>query len=172
MRDRFETTSILAFFTRPDRPRSVFIARTTRSSGIDLGSLSLGLAYRWYPPDPGGGPVQVLASRMCYADSLVKLLRFFRPPSPLLYREGLYSHTSYGRGAGVGRGLGVGADLGVGVGFGVAVAVSVGVAVAVAVAVTVAVGLGVDVGVGVGSCTSNDPMSIRPFTTRSKAAPR
>ena len=55
---------------------------------------------------------------------------------------------SYGRGARVGRGLGVGATLGVGVSLGVEV--------------------GVGVGVGVISCTSNDPMSMRPFFTRSK----
>ena len=103
----------------------------------------------------------------------------------------------YGLGGGVGRGLGVGANLGVGdglavdVGVGdtvaVAVAVAVGVdvavgeAVVVAVAVDVGVGVGeavpvavgVDVGVGVPpTCTSNEPMSIRPPLTRSKPGPR
>ena len=72
---------------------------------------------------------------------------------------------TYGRGAGVGRGLGVGANLGVGL------AVAVGVAVAVEVGVAVTVGVGVGVGVGV-ACTSKEPMSIRPFTTRSNPDPR
>ena len=65
---------------------------------------------------------------------------------------------SYGRGGGVGRGLGVGTSLGVGEGLGVEVGVAVGVA--------------VNVGVGLPSCTSNEPMSIRPFTTRSNPGPR
>ena len=34
------------------------------------------------------------------------------------------------------------------------------------------VGVAVGVGVGVGPCTSNEPMSMRPFTTRSKPGPR
>ena len=62
----------------------------------------------------------------------------------------LFIEKSYGRGARVGRGLCVGATLGVGV------------------------TLGVEVGVGVGviSCTSNEPMSMRPPLTRSKPGPR
>src|SRR5207302_4927661 len=74
----------------------------------------------------------------------------------------------YGRGAGVGRLLGPGLDRGVGLGRGVAVGVDVGVAVAVGLGVNVAVG----VGVGPGPCTSNDPLSMRPFTTRSNPGPR
>jgi hypothetical protein len=67
----------------------------------------------------------------------------------------------------------------------VAVAVDVGVGEAVLVAVAVAVAVGVDVGVevavlvavavGVGvppTCTSNEPMSMRPLTTRGKPGPR
>ena len=65
------------------------------------------------------------------------------------YRDDLYGVR---RGAGVGRGLSVGIGLGVGVGLGVEV--------------------GVGVGVGAGSCTSNAPMSILPFLTRSKPGPR
>ena len=86
----------------------------------------------------------------------------------------------------MGRPLGVGSDLGVGVALGVEVGVSVGVGVTVAVAVavgvvvgvTVAVGVdvGLAVGVGVGVpvelCTSNEPLSIRPFTTRLNPGPR
>ena len=87
---------------------------------------------------------------------------------------------AYGLGGGVGRPLGDGSVLGVGVGLGVEVGVGVGVAVAVAVGVTVGVavgvavgvGVGVDVGVGVGPCTSNEPTSMRPFTTRSNPGPR
>jgi hypothetical protein len=66
----------------------------------------------------------------------------------------------YGRGRGVGRNLGEGQGLGVDVGVGVGVAVAVG--------VDVAVGVGVGV---VPVCTSNEPMSIRPSTTRSKPWP-
>ena len=106
--------------------------------------------------------------------------------------------TRYALGRGVGRGRGTAPGLGVILGRGVAVAVVVVVAVAVGVTeavavdvgVTVGVGKGVEVGVevgiaegvdvavgvavGVGPCswTSNDPMSIRPFTTRSNPAPR
>jgi len=86
------------------------------------------------------------------------------------------------RGAGVGRGVADGVDVAVGVGVTVAVAVAVGAGVAVGVAVggAVAVGeavdagvvVGVGVGVPVGFCTSNDPISSRPFTTRSKPEPR
>ena len=65
---------------------------------------------------------------------------------------------NYGRGRGVRRGRGVGIALGVTVGLGVAV--DVGVAV------------GVGDGVGVSPCTSNEPVSIRPFTTRSNPGPR
>ena len=89
---------------------------------------------------------------------------------------------------GVGSDLGVGVALGVELGVGVTVAVAVGVAVGVVVAVTVAVAVGVVVGVavavgvdvglavGVGVpvelCTSNEPLSIRPFTTRLNPRPR
>ena len=59
----------------------------------------------------------------------------------------IVSRYGVGRGCGLGRGLGVGEDLGVGV----------------AVAVGVAVGVGVGV---LPLCTSKEPMSIRPFTTR------
>src|SRR5439155_8177111 len=83
-----------------------------------------------------------------------------------------------------GSDLGVGVALGVGVtvavAVGVAVGVVVGVAVTVAVAVGVAVGAGVDVGLAVGVgvgvpvelCTSKEPLSIRPFTTRLNPRPR
>ena len=87
-----------------------------------------------------------------------------------------------GRPLGVGSDLGVGVALGVGVtvavAVGVAVGVVVGVAVAVGVVVGVAVAVGVDVGLAVGVgvpvelCTSNEPLSIRPFTTRSRPGPR
>ena len=87
-----------------------------------------------------------------------------------------------GRPLGVGSDLGVGVALGVGVtvavAVGVAVGVVVGVAVTVAVAVGVAVGVGVGVAVGVGVgvpvelCISNEPLSIRPFTTRLNPGPR
>ncbi len=104
-----------------------------------------------------------------------------------------------GRDLGVGLTLGVGVALGVPVGVGVAVGVAVGegvtVGVAVGVAVAVAVGEGVTVGVAVGvgvgvalgvavgvavgvgvgvepDCTSKEPISMRPFTTRSKPGPR
>ena len=100
------------------------------------------------------------------------------------------------RGAGLGRTLGVGCSRGAGVGRGVADGVDVAVGVEVAVAVAVAVGAGVAVGVGVavggavavgeavdagvvvgvgvpvGFCTSNEPISSRPFATRSKPEPR
>ena len=95
----------------------------------------------------------------------------------------------YGRSAGVGRargadvglgvsfGVGVAVGLAVGVGVGVNVAVAVGVGLAVAVVVGVGVIVGVAVGVGVGvavapPCTSKEPLSMRPFTTRSKPGPR
>src|SRR5215469_2602234 len=61
---------------------------------------------------------------------------------------------NYGRGRGVRRGLGEGIALGVTVGLGVAGAVGDG------------------DGVGVSPCTSNEPVSIRPFTTRSNPGPR
>ena len=93
-----------------------------------------------------------------------------------------------GRTLGVGSDLGVGVALGVEVGVGVTVAVAVGVAVEVVVGVAVAVGVvvgvavavgvevGLAVGVGVGVpvelCTSNEPLSIRPFTTRLNPGPR
>src|SRR6266481_4865517 len=89
------------------------------------------------------------------------------------------------RGAGLGRTLGLGCSRGAGVGRGVAdgvdVAVGVGVAVDVAVDVGVAVGAGVGVGLAVGvgvgdgvepDCTSNEPISMRPFLTRKKPEPR
>lgn len=108
----------------------------------------------------------------------------------------LYVARSPVRGAGLGRALGLGCSRGEGVGRGVADGLDVGVGVEVAVAVAVAVGAGVAVGVAVGSgvpvgdgvaagvvvgvgvgvpvglCTSNEPISIRPFTTRSKPGPR
>ena len=93
-----------------------------------------------------------------------------------------------GRTLGVGSDLGVGVALGVEVGVGVTVAVAVavgvavgvvvgvavavGVVVGVAVAVDVDVGLAVGVGVPVELCTSNEPLSIRPFTTRLNPGPR
>jgi hypothetical protein len=75
---------------------------------------------------------------------------------------------------GVGDGVGGNVDVGVAVGVAVAVAVAVGVAVPVGVAVGVGVSVvvGEAVGVAVGPCTSNDPLSMRPFTTRSKPGPR
>ena len=85
---------------------------------------------------------------------------------------------------GVGLGLGVAVGIGVTVGVGVAAAVAVGdgvvvgdgVATGVAVGVGVGVGVGAGVAVGVGvpvwPCTSNEPISSRPFTTRSKPRPR
>jgi len=74
----------------------------------------------------------------------------------------------------VGVGVGVGVAMGVTVGDGVRVAVAVGVAVevVVGVAVGVDVGLAVGVGVPVELCTSNEPLSIRPFTTRLNPGPR
>jgi hypothetical protein len=81
-----------------------------------------------------------------------------------------YTTRGHGRGAGVGRGLGVGEHLplhGVGVGVGVAVPVGVGVAVGVDVGVVVGVGVGV-----APDCTSNEPLSMRPFLTRMKFGPR
>jgi hypothetical protein len=73
--------------------------------------------------------------------------------------------------------VGVAVAVAVPVDVGVAVAVDVGVEVTVDVAVGVAVdvGVGLAVGVGVGvpaTCTSNEPMSMRPLTTRSKPGPR
>ena len=77
-------------------------------------------------------------------------------------------------------GVDVGVGLGVPLGVGVVVAVAVGVNVAVGVGVSDGVAVGVDVvvavavGVGVseGPCTSKEPTSMRPFTTRSKPEPR
>ena len=71
----------------------------------------------------------------------------------------------------MGRGLGVGEGLAVGVGLGVAVGVGVGVGVGVAVGLAVGVAVGVGVGVDP-AWTSNEPISIRPFTTRGKPGPR
>jgi len=45
----------------------------------------------------------------------------------------------------------------------------VGEAVGVGVTLGVTLGVGVGVGVGVSSCTSKEPMSIRPFTTQGRA---
>src|SRR5207245_7574142 len=72
-----------------------------------------------------------------------------------------------GLGGGVGRGLGLGCSRGTGVGRGVADGVDVTVGVEVAVAVALGVGVGVPP-----ACTSNEPLSIRPLTTRSKPGPR
>ena len=77
-----------------------------------------------------------------------------------------------GRGLGVGTNLGVGVCLGVALGVVVAVAVGVVVGVAVAVGVDVGLAVGVGVGVPVELCTSNEPLSIRPFTTRLNPGPR
>jgi hypothetical protein len=55
---------------------------------------------------------------------------------------------------------------------GVPVGEQVALAVAVGVGVGVKVGVDVIVGVGVCTCTSKEPLSIRPFTTRSKPGPR
>ena len=63
-------------------------------------------------------------------------------------------------------------DVAVDVGAGVAVGVGVGVGVGVIAAVGVAVGVRVGVGVAVGPCTSKEPLSMRPFTTRSNPGPR
>ena len=73
---------------------------------------------------------------------------------------------------GVGVDVAVNVAVAVGVGVKVAVAVVVGVTVAVAIGVGVGDTVGVGVGVGVGPCTSKEPMSMRLFTTRSKADPR
>jgi len=61
----------------------------------------------------------------------------------------------------------------------VAVALDVGVAVGVDVGVAVAAGVGVGLAVGVGvgdgvepDCTSNEPISMRPFLTRKNPGPR
>src|SRR5205823_1426386 len=78
--------------------------------------------------------------------------------------------TGVGVGVCVGVGVGVGVRVAVGVAVGVRVAVGVGVGVGVSVGVAVAVDVGV--GVGVVPCTSKEPLSIRPFTTRSKPGPR
>ena len=77
---------------------------------------------------------------------------------------------------GVDVGVGLGVPLGVGVvvavGVGVNVAVGVGVSDGVDVGVDVAVAVAVGVGVSEGPCTSKEPTSMRPFTTRSKPEPR
>jgi hypothetical protein len=49
---------------------------------------------------------------------------------------------------------------------------AVAVAVAVDVGVGVSVGVGLGVAVGVGPCTSKEPLSMRPFTTRLNPGPR
>lgn len=70
--------------------------------------------------------------------------------------------------------VGVGVELGVSVGVAVAEGVTVGVTLGVSVGVGDGVGVGVAVGVGVpvDPWTSNDPISMRLFTTRSKPGPR
>ena len=88
-----------------------------------------------------------------------------------------YFTLNVGRGGGVGRGLGLGCSRGVGLGRGVVDGVGVAVEVAVGVGVAVAVGVGVAVTVGLGvgvepNWTSKEPISIRPFLTRSKPGPR
>src|SRR5205807_1728296 len=89
-----------------------------------------------------------------------------------LHSEGDYmqSLTIFSHCRGVGRGRGSTRDLGVGVALGVGLCLGVAVGVGVAVGIGVPVGLGV--GVEAGPCTSNEPMSIRPSTTRSKPGPR
>src|SRR5437764_1402338 len=74
------------------------------------------------------------------------------------------------RGGRVGRGAGVGRGLGEGVRHGQGERVEVGVAVNVGVGVTLTVT--VAVGVGRGCWTSNEPISRRPFLTRSYPGPR
>src|SRR5207249_10416184 len=69
-----------------------------------------------------------------------------------------------------GRGVGVGVGVAVGVGVGGAGAVGDGVGVGEGVVAGVAVGVGV--GVSVGPCTSNEAISSRQFTIRSKPRPR
>ena len=95
-----------------------------------------------------------------------------KPPisalSPVRTRNRVEMLRSFVVAAGVAVGVGIG--VGVGVALGVAVAVATGVAVAVAVGAPVAVAVGV--GVGVTGCTSNEPTSIRPPTTRGKPVPR
>src|SRR6266404_151533 len=143
---------------------------------------------RSFPPT-GRSNLRVPVTRECCQD----LLRRRRLPDELgmteLAEKGspFQRASSVGRGGGVGRDLGVGLTLGVGValgvpvGVGVAVGVAVGEGVTVGVAVGVGVGValgvavGVAVGVGVGvepDCTSKEPISMRPFTTRSKPGPR
>ncbi len=73
----------------------------------------------------------------------------------------------------VGVGVAVGVAVAVGEGVTVGVAVGVGVGVGVGVALGVALGVAVGVGVGVGpDCTSKEPISMRPFTTRLNPGPR
>ena len=96
----------------------------------------------------------------------------------LFHREVMGAVAAWNAACGVGATLGVGEGLGVEVGVAVEVAVAVGVAVAVAVPVNVGVGVAVAVAVAVAVwrwswfCTSNEPMSMRAFTTRSKPGPR
>jgi len=145
---------------------------------------------RSFPPT-GRSNLRVPVTRECCQD----LLRRRRLPDELgmteLAEKGspFQRASSVGRGGGVGRDLGVGLTLGVGValgvpvGVGVAVGVAVGEGVTVGVAVGVGVGVGVALGVAVGvavgvgvgvepDCTSKEPISMRPFTTRSKPGPR
>lgn len=56
--------------------------------------------------------------------------------------------------------------------MGVIKGVEVGVELGIAEGVGLVIGVGVAVGVGPCPCNSNDPTSIRPFTTRSNPAPR
>ena len=73
---------------------------------------------------------------------------------------------------GVDVGVGLGVTLEVGVVVAVAVGVNVAVGVGVSDGVDVAVAVAVGVGVSEGPCTSKEPISMRPSTTRSKPEPR
>ena len=87
--------------------------------------------------------------------------------------------VALGAGVAVGDDVAAAVAVGVAVGVAVAVALDVGVdaGVDVGVAVAAGVGLGLAVGVGVGDgvepdCTSNEPISMRPFLTRKNPGPR
>ncbi len=85
--------------------------------------------------------------------------------------------VALGAGVVVGVAVADGVAVGDGVAAGVAVGVAVGVGVDVGVAVAAGVGVGLAVAVGVGDgaepdCTSNEPISMRPFLTRKKSGPR
>jgi hypothetical protein len=73
---------------------------------------------------------------------------------------------------GVVVGVAVGTTEAVAVGVGVTVGVVRGVEVGVEPGVAEGIELAVGVGVSPCPCTSNDPTSIRPFTTRSNPVPR